>query len=330
MKNQPNRGFRGFTLVELLVVIAIIGILVALLLPAVQAARESARRAQCTNNQKQLVLAMALHEDSRGAFPAGRLGCDSDANNHPRSCGPIVANSEGFYRAYHGASAFVQILPFFEQQQLYDLFLVDTVSMWDALGSNRWVDNYPTIREGVRIRPDALKCPSDDIVVISGNFNNRGDGTAVGSYAVCGGTCGAGFACNGLNGERITMKYTNDGMFMYGKQVKAREITDGLSNTIFLGETIEGDTIASVNIWTNGSRGQTICSTATPLNFPSGVDAGNGLMSPGLNGGFASSHPGGALFAFGDGHVEFIPESIDHLAYRQLSTRSNGDLPVLP
>jgi prepilin-type N-terminal cleavage/methylation domain-containing protein/prepilin-type processing-associated H-X9-DG protein len=323
----------AFTLVELLVVIAIIGVLVALLLPAIQAAREAARRAQCTSQQKQLGLAFLMHEDAQGALPPGRKGCDGGWPAHFTECGDMgtapVPNELGFYEVYHGASAFVQILPYLEQQALFDRFRIDEIAIWEASPDKKWANDYPEVREALGMRPAVLVCPSDPIALRGQDFNATGDAT-VGSYSVCAGTCGAGYACDDLFGNRITMKYDNDGVFLYRHKTKLKEISDGTSNTIFMGETIEGDQIKSINIWTNGARGQTIRSTATPLNFPSGVSAGNGLMSPGLNGGFASRHPGGALFTFGDGHVAFVPESIDHLTYKQLATRANGDLPTMP
>ena len=107
--SRRTRNERGFTLVELLVVIAIIGILIALLLPAVQAAREAARRSSCTNNLKQLALAMHNHESTYKEYPAGREGCDGACN--PKN-GP-------------GTSGFVYILPYIEQQNLYDQFMAE-------------------------------------------------------------------------------------------------------------------------------------------------------------------------------------------------------------
>src|SRR3954471_17133566 len=102
VRNAAPRMHRAFTLVELLVVIAIIGILVALLLPAIQAAREAARRAQCVNNMKQTQLGIIGYHDVRKKFPAGRAGLDSATDGH-------------------GESAFEQILPYIEEQQLFDL-----------------------------------------------------------------------------------------------------------------------------------------------------------------------------------------------------------------
>src|SRR5215510_8400497 len=106
MVSQPSRHRSGFTLIELLVVIAIIGVLVALLLPAVQAAREAARRAQCTNNLKQIALAVATYEDSLKIYPTGRMGCDCWTDD---VCGTRPSSTRP------GTSAFVLILPQVEQ-----------------------------------------------------------------------------------------------------------------------------------------------------------------------------------------------------------------------
>ena len=334
---RANRRPGGFTLVELLVVIAIIGVLVGLLLPAVQSAREAARRMQCTNNQKQIALAMLMHADANGALPSGRLGCDNSSKPkdfNMRNCeaaGDSQPNSLGFDMTWHGASAFVQILPYIEQEALYDLFRVDEVALWQPTD---WTSAYPGIRQALLQRPPSFVCPSDDLNLTGQDYSGPGDGAATGSYAVCGGSCGPGFRCDSLIDPapqaRLFFKYSNDGLFMYGRKIELREITDGTSITFMLGETIEGDLRASVNMWSNGGRGQTMRATATPLNFPSGLDAGNGLLSPGINAGYASRHPGGALFSFADGHVVFVQESIDHLTYKQLATRANGDLPELP
>ncbi len=326
-------GTSGFTLVELLVVIAIIGVLVAMLLPAVQAARESARRSQCTNHQKQIALAMLMHVDNKGALPSGRLGCDDSSKpkgwrqSNCEAAGGSEPNALGFDMTWHGASAFVQILPYLEETALYDAFRVDEVAMWQPID---WTTAFPGIRQALLQRPEVFACPSDDITLTGRDYGGPGDGAATGSYAVCAGTCGPGMRCNDLNGKTIFLKFSNDGLFLYGRKIELREITDGTSKTFMLGESIEGDLLKSVNQWSNGGRGQTIRSTATPLNFPSGLDAGNGLLSPGTNAGFASRHPGGALFAFSDGHVAFVSELIDDLAYKQFATRNNGDLPELP
>ena len=114
-RSPVNCRIRGFTLVELLVVIAIIGILVALLLPAIQSAREAARRSSCVNNEKQIGVALLNYEISHKKFPAGRHGCDASVDSKVKGCEakPSVEPS--------AMSGFVKILPYMEEQALYDL-----------------------------------------------------------------------------------------------------------------------------------------------------------------------------------------------------------------
>ena len=115
---RTSRIFHGFTLVELLVVIAIIGMLVALLLPAVQAAREAARRNQCVNNLKQMGIACANHESAQRVFPPGASGCWHLGN--PCPCKDLGSSAET-YKQFHRASGFVMMLPYMEETELYNL-----------------------------------------------------------------------------------------------------------------------------------------------------------------------------------------------------------------
>ena len=332
---------RGFTLVELLVVIAIIGILVALLLPAIQAAREAARRTQCVNNQKQLALALLQFEQTRKKFPAGRLGCDG-VIAYPE-CDPATAKKDifGANMGQGGASAFVFILPFIEEQAVYDLLRVDDVACWGVVPS--WFSNTD-VQRGLGKRPPVFLCPSDGELPIDAEYKH--DVTVVvrapfyvspGSYALSSGSLGPpnGPAPNPADNcippaATCELKYTNTGIFIYVKRFKISQITDGLSKTFFIGETIDGHLARSSNIWTNGNRCNLLRSTANPLNTPPGLNGGAGLISnTGPNGcdncvncSFVSKHPGGANFAFGDGHVAFIADAIDLATYQWLSTRT--------
>lgn len=303
-----NRRFSAFTLVELLVVIAIIGILIALLLPAVQAAREAARRAQCTNNLRQIGLAMANYESSFRCFPPGRVGCDGS----PRC--PLLPQRVG-------TSALVMILPFLEMQPLYDSFDFSD-GPWTY--SATWVHaNADAIAQSV---PGYL-CPSDNsephanplTYTAAGSYNTQGHKAATGNYSPVAGSLGVT--------PSDPVKYANDGVFYYLRAHRVRDVRDGLSKTMFVGEAVATHTPESSNVWTRALRLMD-CQRTThnPLNTPAGEPEYYNASGLKLNAAFASRHPGGANFVFGDGHVTFISDNIDLGSYRALSTRAKGDV----
>jgi prepilin-type N-terminal cleavage/methylation domain-containing protein/prepilin-type processing-associated H-X9-DG protein len=309
---------RAFTLVELLVVIAIIGMLVALLLPAIQSARESGRRTECVNKLKQIGLALLAHDSTLGAFPAGRAGYDgSDApNNNSAPCS---------YRS--GTSGFVYILPFLEENGLFKdlspgvkggLFPVcedATTSGWDT----------PTVTRALQERPKVFVCPSDTSQPVY-PYPAGSSSYPTGSYALVMGTKGPG-PPDGY--DEATTKLGNDGMFYYVVKHTSKQVTDGLSNTIFVGETIANDTDDGQNNWMTGSR---FCSslrtTYNPINSPPGTPVSGSLTLYGytVNGAFGSQHPGGANFAFGDGRVVLISEDVGMNVYQALSTIAGREL----
>ena len=305
---------RAFTLVELLVVIAIIGILVALLLPAVQAARGAARRMECSNNLKNIALALANYETSAKNFPPGRMSCDGWT-------GDVCSGLRGLQRP--GTSGFVMILPQLEQQNLYDKFGFELGAVFPAQPNNT-SDGTTTgwrtadVDLAIQTRPDVFVCPSDSS---KEKFGTTQDAT--GSYALCQGSNGPTFGI-----DQVKVKHYNNGMFNYRTVIAQSEVRDGMSNTIFVGETIENHTNESQNRWMIGSRHlSAMRSTDNPLNSP----PGQGVVVLDLygykaNGAFGSQHPGGALFAFGDGHVVFLGENIDLNTYRAMSTRAGGEV----
>lgn len=296
------RGLRrGFTLVELLVVIAIIGILIALLLPAVQAAREAARRSQCTNNLKQLALAMHNFESSQRKYPAGREGCDG-------ACTPTNGP---------GTSGWVYALPYIEAQNLYDEFMKAAAGITPP-------SNIPgNIPEAVlNTRPDAFVCPS---AVMEPSYTSNSKQWATSCYAMCAGHTGPTY------GISAQTKWLSSGMFRYRDAIGPHDATDGLSNVIFLGEVIDGHKDGHTNRWAIAGRHvDSLRSTDNPVNTPyqQGVTFDN-YGSP-CNGAFGSRHVGGAVFAFADGSVHFIQENIDLNLYRTLGQRGSGKTKKLP
>jgi prepilin-type N-terminal cleavage/methylation domain-containing protein/prepilin-type processing-associated H-X9-DG protein len=328
----------AFTLVELLVVIAIIGILIALLLPAIQAAREAARRSQCVNNLKQIGIAIDGYEGAHKKFPPGRKGCDGisnpataaeqdQMNQHPNPRMPsyvlnnCVSCNTDPPESRLGYSTFVIVLPFMELSGIYNTF--DLKTLWRAD-----IDQLPTSQNGIAVlaRPAEFVCPSDpspSMTNLTGDTDDvRGPG-ATGSYAVVGGT-------HGPPGHPWTIKINNDGPFIYKKEFTRKDIIDGVSHTFFVGEDRDG-----LNKWTAGQRHSTIRSTHNPLNtlpvtsLPAPVDVDHYIVPSGewfFTGAFGSHHQGGANFAFGDGHVTFIGDPIATNLYQALSTRASKEV----
>ncbi len=303
----------GFTLVELLVVIAIIGVLVGLLLPAVQAAHEAARRMSCTNNLKNIALAMLNYEDTKGNLPPARLGPDSTNSLEVYHLKTPVERS--------GASGFVLILPYLENQAVYDGLQIDEMNgLWPAgIFGATW--RTPQREQLLSERPDIYVCPSSltEPFTTIDSFDSWSSRPATGTYAFCGGHRGP-FYRQPVNA--CLTKHHNTGAHLYWNTVALREVVDGTSNTISVGEIVDGHTINSSNIWSYVLRyADCFRVTDTPINTPAefnGIPVGTNSAS--VNGAFASQHPGGALFSFLDAHVEFVQDNIDIDVYQDMST----------
>ncbi len=298
---------RGFTLIELLVVIAIIGVLIALLLPAVQAAREAARRAQCTNNLKQIALAALNYESANGTLPvmAGnwRYGTQSCTG-----C---------------GFSAFVHMSQYLEQGAAYNSV---NFSLWMYQPPNATV-------AGVGL--SALMCPSDPDTSIGRPLDSFYQGGAAfradkrqfaTNYKGSSGTWPAWWPGN---------RATATGTQYWGGVTRLADIRDGTSNTMLYGEVAYGLlSTQDQNFyvwWNSGYWADTAFSTRYPPNYARKVinEIGpRGWWALAMEGA-SSFHPGGANFAFGDGSVRFIKDSI---ASWQLNVDSapvaGGPLPI--
>ncbi len=315
---RPRCSRSAFTLVELLVVIAIIGVLVALLLPAVQAAREAARRSECSNNIRQIVLGLANYENARRVFPPGRMGSDcSDYSSQgapaPTS-GPFMKSDQ----QRPATSGFVMILPQIEQQSVYDQigFEGGAISPSNCgLGASGagWTDLIPNWPELQRTRPSTFVCPSSVDRPLNGDW-------ATSSYAFSTGSVGPSVGTG-------SAAKVNNGMFIYINAHTVADCLDGLSNTFFVGEVIDSHTSDGRNRWmVAGRHRDSLRSTQNPLNTPTG----QGIVHGGNNSAFASRHPGGGNFGLGDGSVRFISETIDLAIYRALSTRAGSEVINLP
>jgi prepilin-type N-terminal cleavage/methylation domain-containing protein/prepilin-type processing-associated H-X9-DG protein len=319
---RPYSIDSAFTLVELLVVIAIIGILVALLLPAIQAAREAARRSQCQNNIRNLADAALLYESTFKNLPPGRFGCDGAAD---LNCSPAAHS--------RAASGFLTMLPFLEEQPLYDS--IDfTNGPWktpdDVPERDTPETPHGTNQTVVETVLTVMNCPTDTKAPF---VEFRTIPEATGSYAFCVGTRGP--SCTSTHAAKYRKPKVGkgaNGVFMYvqGNErhgLPLRQIEDGTSKTYFFGETADGHLPPTRNRWTaTGRYVDGLRSTENPMNTPVGIGASeytaNGYTVTGC---FASKHPGGAQFAFGDGRVEFVSEDIAGDIYQATSTRSGGD-----
>ena len=311
--SYPPSPFRlppsAFTLVELLVVISILGVLVALLLPAIQAAREAARRGSCLNNQKQVGLAVIEYEMAVRKYPAGRIGCDDLGDTQTISvCPPGLAPEKKT-----AASGFVLILPYLEMQALFDQLNVEDGGLWNRnVADINWYYNADK-REGIKEIIPAMICPSEQSEPISIQYLPMLAATS--SYALSSGSKGPG-ETGGFSREDI--RYNNNGLFIYVVSRRAKEVSDGLSNTIMLGEVVLSDTWESSNTWSyTRAPADSLRSTLNPLNTWPGTGQMDGDRR---NGAFGSFHPQGANFTFADGHVQFIDEDIELSTYRALST----------
>lgn len=322
---SPPRA--AFTLVELLVVITIIGILIALLLPAVQAAREAARRMSCGNNLKQLGLALHNYHQVWNQFPLGAV--------HDSWTWSQIDPD-------HHGSFLVALLPYVEQQTIYDECNFNQNTSY----TSRIGDDGQFIHE--LIIPTYI-CPSDEKPQFwDGNphyhgaaSSTKGQKRATANYGACignqyfsicpfqGNMFGTGPRSHSdtLNGNEIS------GVFGHmAWSASIAEITDGTSNTIAIGEVRPRCAWHLWDGWMHINSNSWIGTTA-PINYPTcenepGYDPNDRCHRPdgwGAAQGFKSRHPGGCQFVFADGSVHYLSENINYVTYQKLGDRRDGE-----
>jgi prepilin-type N-terminal cleavage/methylation domain-containing protein len=294
---------RGFTLVELLAVMAVIAVLMALLLPAVQASREAGRRTNCGNNLRQVALALQRFHETHKALPP-------NAQTAPRT----------------GVSWMMEVLPFIEQEPLYRLV--------DA----RLPLNHPRNEAPSRTDIPLFRCPSDPSTRGPADYRSEtSDARAGTSYKAVGGAnweWGDHLVSHPIGrfaGDTHGLCRGNGLLFAgtYAENPCPKPVVtdftcvrDGLSNTFALGETVAEWTRWAWWFSYNGSTG----TCAIPLNYRLGqVDLHAAWDDWGRNYGFYSGHPGGAQFAMCDAAVRFVPDSVDLGVYRGLATISGQE-----
>lgn len=269
-----NRKRLGFTLVEVLVVIAIIGLLVALLLPAVQAAREAARRMQCSNNLRQLGLAMHNYHASLNSFPPGFM-----------VRGHLTGTTPG------GWAWGVFLMPFIEQSPLRDKLSPTRYTLEQVI-------NNPDLLPMLQMELAVFRCPSSRIGPLRTHRGYPNPKVASANY-----TCCRGFF--NFSGTTHLIK-ANNGVFYGESGIRVQDVRDGTSTTFALGErTAFGSQLQNDASWPSwcgpgggGTMNTVSSSVSHPLNHPTSMHA------------FSSEHPGGANFCLVDGSVRFVPQTI--------------------
>ena len=337
-RRADARG-RGFTLIELLVVISIIGVLVALLLPAVQSAREAARRGSCQNNLKQIGLAIAQYETLLKVYPLG--GCYQGPSDAGSGCG---------FGTVHGPREFgmlAYVLPHLEQQNVFNAINFNLAAGGPG-GQFGPVNAGLANRTALSTVISTYLCPSDQTISPAGPPNSASPT----SYFPSGGTWNT---LSYPGGPDCWQQDPGNGAFDDASAYRVAEFRDGLSQTLFVGEAsrFRNDPDPNCNQWSrfelfgsafggNTNRPQGLGYEVPQINapfrpydgdqlppgtpWPDTSDMKGWLQNLGLyktfgQWGFRSQHPGGAQFVFGDGSVRFLKDTINLSVYQALGTR---------
>ncbi len=293
-------------------VIAIIAMLIALLLPAIQQAREAARRSQCQNHLKQYGIAFANYTQTFGTYPWGRSGCDGACDTTPASVD----------RMKSGTSGALFLLPYLDEERTYNAINFENQIFYTAMNADQGMPQNSTALGQVL---GVYSCPSDPTAPKRNySANSINYLIATSSYAFSTGTFGPS------QGLSNTVKFANDGLFYYKSFHYPRDVADGLSKTFLLGEVVDRIGAAPIGAMPNffGTavrHGSMLRSTENPLNTRPNMGIVNTGSTDRYNGAFASEHPGGGHFLFADGHVSFTSENIAINVYRAASTRAGNE-----
>lgn len=331
----------GFTLIELLVVIAVIAILIALLLPAVQQAREAARRTSCKNKLKQLGLALHNYHDAHTRYPPSSVAehCNNlMAGGLPfnHNCGGIPGDPIMFNAPRIPWS--IMILPFIEQGAAYNLLRFEGLPQYLFLSGNALEGDHRILEVGFA----DYRCPSD-----SGpdkkNLTQHAGLTSPGRNPLLIATTNYGGNC-GLHVEDEL--YSQTGIFGTNSSISMKDIVDGTSSTIAFAENLtgtsndtrgifasSGPTNASV-YFTQGPNSQipdvsvsgNACPSSTPQNQPCRIQSKYSLQLNEWFGASRSMHQGGVNVCMADGSCRFLSDSIDLLTFRKLGARNDGNV----
>ncbi|WP_437228458.1 DUF1559 domain-containing protein [Planctomicrobium sp. SH661] len=331
MLSIHSRRSSGFTLIELLVVIAITAVLIALLLPAVQQAREAARRSQCNNNLKQMGLALHNYHDLHRVFPPGA------------ACGQFDPSQPDRY----GFSFWIGLLPLIDQANVFNKLSTSSAS-YGLIGTD--VTNSDVLNG---VFPPYMSCPSSPLPrrYIGGEVPRTTSGVALAAYV---GIMG--------NSDLLTSTssnygiYSSSGILHPGSRVNFKDVTDGTSNTMIIGEqsdfSTDGQDVlrsgAKYGAWLGSQRpnypgidnnywpatgapgaGFNVTAVRYAINYrplSSTANGAYGLNFAGANNPIISAHTGGAFVLLADGHTRFLSASTDLPLVKNLAARSDGNV----
>ena len=303
-----SRTLHGFTLVELLVVIAIIGILVAMLLPAIQAAREAARRTQCNNHFKQVGVSLHNYHSAFSRFPPSFI------HWHDSACSQSQSNAAGVFQ-YTGWGWGAFLLPYIEQQEIHDMITFETPGYVGTTSS----------REAGIIPIETYLCPSDPqgfellscctMVPLPG-YTDKED---VGKSNMAATADSEDYSCDGHEPDEDPL--TADGVMFNQSETRIKDVRDGTSKTLLIGEITGGEKGSNEGrFWTAHGYEDTAEGINGPFSMPGGNPSYDFKQS-----GFSSYHPAGCHFTFTDGSVHFLNEDMDQAVLAGLTTRSGRE-----